>query len=416
MAPDPAQAESESARHDDLREGRAPWARPDVPAFTAPRESLRCDVAIVGAGITGALAAEHLSARGLNVVLIDRGQASHGSTAASTAMLQWEIDRSLVELGGRYGFERAARAYRLSLAAVTGLGRLIGRLGIACALQPRSTLYLAAGEAGPNDIGGEFNLRRRAGLPGHHLDRGRLRQSFGFDRPAAILSPGSAEADPMALSAGLAWVAGGRGTRFIAGDARDFDETGRSVHIGLADGHEIEARHLVLATGYVMPDVVASALHKVTSTWAIATRPQEPAGLWRDRVLIWEASEVYHYLRTTADDRIIVGGGDEPYSDQDQRRGEAMRKHAALRAMLRAFWPRADGDIAFAWSGAFGQTEDGLPLIGPAPGRRRIFAAYGYGGNGITFSFLASRMIGAMIAGDTASWHQDFALDRDRSR
>lgn len=413
MAPDRRQAESESSAHDDLREGRAPWTRPEVPRFAPPGESLKCDVAVVGAGITGSLTAEHLSARGLNVVLIDREQASHGSTAASTAMLQWEIDRSLVELGGLYGFERATRAYRLSLAAVTGLGDLIGRLGITCALRPRSTLYLAAGEAGPNDIAGEFKLRRRAGLPGHHLDSGRVHRSFGIDRPAAILSPGSAEADPMALSAGLAWIAGRRGTRFVAGDAQDFDETDRDVHIGLADGREIEAKHMVLATGYVMPDVVASTLHKVTSTWAIATRPQDPARLWRDRVLIWEASEAYHYLRTTADDRIIVGGGDEPYGDQDRRRGEATPKHAALRAMLQAFWPRAEGDIAFAWSGAFGQTEDGLPLIGPAPGRRRIFAAYGYGGNGITFSYMASRMIGAMIAGDTAAWHADFALDRD---
>ena len=32
-----------------------------------------------------------------------------------------------------------------------------------------------------------------------------------------------------------------------------------------------------------------------------------------------------------------------------------------------------------------------LPLIGPVPGKNGIFAAYGYGGNGITFSYLAAR-------------------------
>ncbi|WP_163579593.1 FAD-dependent oxidoreductase, partial [Klebsiella pneumoniae] len=77
-----------------------------------------------------------------------------------------------------HGFDRAVRAYRLSLAAVAGLRGLIGRLGLACAFRPRSTLYLAAGAAGPDDIAAEFALRRRAGLPGRHLDFGALRGSF----------------------------------------------------------------------------------------------------------------------------------------------------------------------------------------------------------------------------------------------
>jgi glycine/D-amino acid oxidase-like deaminating enzyme len=54
-----------------------------------------------------------------------------------------------------------------------------------------------------------------------------------------------------------------------------------------------------------------------------------------------------------------------------------------------------------------------LPLIGPVPGKKEIYAAYGYGGNGITFSFLAAQLIGALIAGKTSSLIDDFALDRD---
>jgi glycine/D-amino acid oxidase-like deaminating enzyme len=54
-----------------------------------------------------------------------------------------------------------------------------------------------------------------------------------------------------------------------------------------------------------------------------------------------------------------------------------------------------------------------LPLIGPVPGKKGIFAAYGYGGNGITFSFLAAQLIGGLIAGETSKLVDDFALDRD---
>jgi glycine/D-amino acid oxidase-like deaminating enzyme len=42
-----------------------------------------------------------------------------------------------------------------------------------------------------------------------------------------------------------------------------------------------------------------------------------------------------------------------------------------------------------------------------------VYAAYGYGGNGITFSFLAAQLIGDLIAGSSAQLLTDFALDRD---
>jgi 2-polyprenyl-6-methoxyphenol hydroxylase-like FAD-dependent oxidoreductase len=50
---------------------------------------------IVGGGITGSLVAERLTRQGLDVVIVDREMPGRGSTAASTAMLLWEIDRSL---------------------------------------------------------------------------------------------------------------------------------------------------------------------------------------------------------------------------------------------------------------------------------------------------------------------------------
>ena len=57
-----------------------------------------------------------------------------------------------------------------------------------------------------------------------------------------------------------------------------------------------------------------------------------------------------------------------------------------------------------------------MPLIGPVPGAKGIYAAYGYGGNGITFSFLAARLIGDLIAGKTSPLLRDFAIDRDGGR
>lgn len=404
----------ERVRHDDLRGGTPPWAqRLTQPVRRGVDRDFRCEILVVGAGVTGSLAAEQLAARGHQVCVIDRQRPGLGSTAASTAMLLWEIDRSLSDLTDLYGFERAASVYRRSLSAVSGLGALVRERGLASGWRPRQSLYLAAGDDGARELFAEHELRKRAGLPGAFLDHRTLAREFGIHREAAILSPGSADADPLLLSQALLTAAAARGADCFDAAAVAYDDSGQSVTVGLDDGHVIEAEQVVLATGYVMPDFVSSDLHRIASSWAIATPPQ-PDALWRDGVLIWEASKAYTYARTTLEGRIIVGGEDDgEVVDPEARDALMPAKAGAILRKLSALWPRAEAAAEFVWSGAFGTTADGLPLIGPVPGHPRIHAAYGYGGNGITFSYLAARMIAASVAGERRPWFDDFAIDRD---
>ncbi|BBK29485.1 glycine/D-amino acid oxidase-like deaminating enzyme [Stella humosa] len=406
--------EPETTAQPDLRGGVAPWhAGVTLPEMRPPTADLRCGVLIVGAGITGSLMAEHLTRMGLDVVVIDRERPGFGSTAASTAMLQWEIDTPLGKLADLYGFERAARIYQRSYAAARGLCGVIDELGLGCQLRQRQSVYLAAGDVGARDLLAEHELRTRAGLPGDFLDYRLLRQSFGFDREAAIVAPGSADADPLRLSLLLLETATRRGAKLLAADAVAWNSGLSSVTVGCADGRTIEADHVVLATGYVMPDFVPAGLHRLASSWAVATPVQRPDALWPERALVWEASETYAYARTTDDGRIVIGGEDDPDLIEPDARDQAMPDKArTLLAKLHTLWPPAVATADYVWSGVFGSTVDGLPLIGTVPDRPRIHAAYGYGGNGITFSFLASRMIHRLIAGGREDWFSDFAIDR----
>jgi glycine/D-amino acid oxidase-like deaminating enzyme len=373
---------------------------------------VRCDVLIVGAGITGSLVAERLTRQGLDVVIIDRENPGRGSTAASTSMLLWEIDRPLAALSEAYGLERAARAWRASLRAVSGLKQLVTSLGIPCELRDRNSVYLASGADGKHLLG-EHELRRRVGLPGEYLDRGLLLENFGFARAAAIVSPGAADCDPLQLSRGLLHVAAARGARLFGGEAVTFDPAGSRVTTGLENGREIGSRFVVLATGYVMPDIVRASIHRVSSSWAIATRMQ-PRAIWNGGALIWEDAEHYHYARTTRAGRIIIGGEDsEEVIEPEERDRRIGQKSRSLSEKLAALWPAADPASEFRWAGTFDTSRDGLPLIGPVTGAKSVFAAYGYGGNGITFSFLAARLLGDLIAGSTSPLLDDFRIERE---
>jgi glycine/D-amino acid oxidase-like deaminating enzyme len=216
------------------------------------------------------LAAERLTRQGLDVVIVDREFPGHGSTAASTSMLLWEIDQPLWQLSEVYGFERAARAYRASFDAVAGLKSLVGQLGIACDMRAKNSLCLAAGDSS-GELLEEHRLRERATLPGDFLDHGMLLDRFGFARAGAIVSPGAADADPIQLAHGLLGLAVARGARLFEGEAVAFDAAGRSVGVRPANDCEIGARSVVLATGYVMPDIVHCTVHAVSSSWMAAT-------------------------------------------------------------------------------------------------------------------------------------------------
>ncbi|WP_375776540.1 NAD(P)/FAD-dependent oxidoreductase [Bradyrhizobium sp. ma5] len=396
-----------------MRGGISPWfVAATPPPHPTLSESLACDALIVGAGITGSLVAERLTRQGLDVVIVDRERPGRGSTVASTAMLLWEIDRPLVELTAMYGFDRAARAYRASLDAVTGLISLVRDHNLPGEIRKKRSLYLAAGSSAA-ELLDEHRLRRRAGLPGEFLDHGQLLESYRIARAGAIVSPGAADVDPLQLARGLLHLALARGARQFDAEAIAFDPAGETVTVGFENGREIAAKAVVLATGYVMPDIVRSTIQTVSSSWAIATTPQ-PQNIWKDGALIWENAKDYLYARTTPAGRIIIGGED---SDEviaaDARDRLIQEKALRLVQRLAALWPFAATEIEYRWAGTFDTTSDGLPLIGPVPGAKRVYAAYGYGGNGITFSYLAAQLIGDLIAGGSSPLLDDFALDRD---
>nr|WP_246741373.1 FAD-dependent oxidoreductase [Bradyrhizobium sp. 1(2017)] len=357
------------------------------------------------------MVAERLTRQGHQVVIIDRELPSLGSTAASTAMLLWEIDRPLFELAQLYGFEKAARCYRASHHAAQGLLSLVAQHGIACEMRPRLSLYLAIDDS-RKLVQDEYALRSRAGLPSLYLEHAALLKRFGIARASALLSRDAADADPVLLTHGLLDISVQRRARLLKANAVAFDSAAQSVTVGLESGLSIEARHVVLATGYVAPDIVKLKT-RPASSWAIATRRQ-PGNLWPEQALIWEASRNYHYARTTADGRIILGGEDDhALIEPEVRNNVTPAKVVALKNYLKALWPHASDRVDFAWSGAFDTTHDGLPLIGAVPSCKNIFAAFGYGGNGITFSFLAAGLLAALLAGGSSPLLDDLAIDRD---
>jgi glycine/D-amino acid oxidase-like deaminating enzyme len=384
----------------DLRSGTPLWLSPaprELPRDEWP-QNFSADVLVIGAGISGALVAESLTEAGRSVAIVDRRGPIKGSTPASTALLQYETDTPLSELSDLIGVDDAERAWRRSRLSVLALSERTRRLGIDAKMIQRDSLYLAGDRLDPKGLAREEKARRQAGFEGELLTRNSLKNRFGFSRAGALLSFNDMTADPVLLARGYLRVALERGAKLLAPVQIDgLEIRKRDVVAQTKSGQRIRAREVVFATGYEMPARFKLKGHRIISTYALATVPQTKT--WPEECVIWEASDPYLYLRTTPDHRIIVGGEDEEFADEDARDALLKKKTATILRKLKKLLPQVRAEAEFAWTGSFGVSATGLPSIGPLPGMPRCFAVLGYGGNGITFSMIAAQILRAAITG-----------------
>lgn len=385
----------------DLKSGHPWWAvQNGLPHAFPPLESdLRCDVAVIGAGITGALIADELAAHGHDVVVIDRRDAGGGSTSASTALLQYEIDTHMTELCGKFGEADAVLAYRACAEAIPLLAERASAfrdVGFA----HMSSLYYASKRRHRGDLQDEYALRLRHGFDVTWLEPGAIEERFGFRAPAAILSALAARIDPYAMAYRLLRRMEKAGTSVFDRTQVERIEVGpRDVVLSTPGGHRLTARHLVVAGGYESQDLLRQRVASNRSSYAFVTEPlhEDQLGPLRDTML-WESARPYLYMRTTADGRLLVGGEDDTVDVAAKRDAQLTRKTQKLRKQVEALLPHLPVEPAFAWAGTFAETRDGLPFFGPHQEHgSRVLFAMAYGGNGITYSMLGAGLLRALI-------------------
>jgi glycine/D-amino acid oxidase-like deaminating enzyme len=386
-------------RKRDLRTGGPLWLANGFKRLktTPSTELVTADVVVVGTGISGALVVDALLNAGYSVLAVDRRKPMSGSTPASTALLQSELDMPLLELQRRMGKSDASRVWLRSAQAVQSLKDRIDDLEIDCNFQPRSTLYLPGNVLNPEALQKETDARRKLGLRSSYVTRAPLLEMSGIKKAGAIHTQGNAEADPLKLVTGLWQNFLERGGQMASNiEITDVDQTRNRVRLETRDGKHLAAKHVVFCTGYELMKFAQPKGYKIISTWVLATKPQ-PRQLWKGKNLIWEAADPYLYLRTTQDGRIIVGGEDEEFSDSEKRDALIPTKIAAIARKAKKLFPDANFDAAFSWAGCFGESPTSLPAVGPVKGMPRCYAVLGFGGNGITFSMLAAQLVSRHI-------------------
>src|SRR6187551_1274329 len=336
----------------DLLSGAPWWPIKNGLLATYPplAQDVTCDVAIIGGGITGAAIAHELTLAGCAVVVLDRRDIGTGSTSGSTSLVQYETDVSLTDLVARMGEQRAVRAYRLCEETIGRIGELARATPWDCGFHARESLYGASRLHDVPALRAEYELRRRHGFDVRFWDRARVERESSLPFHAAILSRPSAQIDAHCFAHGLLRRAMKRG-------AQVFDRTtvtrwaprGRGVELRTDRDAVVRARRVVIASGYEADACLREQVTKLQTTFAVISEPVAGFPGWPGRRLVWETARPYFYARTTADNRVLFGGEDEPFVNPRRRTRALPHKTRTLLKHFRRYFPQMEIEPAYAW-------------------------------------------------------------------
>ena len=183
----------------------------------------------------------------------------------------------------------------------------------------------------------------------------------------------------------------------------------------------VGAERVIIATGYATPQFRPLAgRFRMYRTYVLTTESLDRAqrdDIGLSNVMVWDTERPYHYARWVPHQRMLLGGEDRLVQAGQRRRQLSNAAMADLRAYFEIRFPAlATVNSEYAWEGLFAMTPDSLPYIGPHRRYPRHWFALGYGGNGMTFGFLAARLLLERWQGLDSRDHALFEFSRLRHR
>ena len=382
--------------------GRSPWIdqfpRSRVPSFPKPRGPTPFDVVVIGGGLTGCTAAYALAAAGVKTMLLEAEQIGRGTTALSAGLITDDPGVSFADLEKLVGLRSARRSFQMWRRSALDFAALLRRLEIKCALEPRSTITVAATAEQVARLNKDQKARRDAGLDATLLNARAVRGDASLDAPAGLRTRDASSIDPYRACVGLAAAAADRGTViFERSPVRRITFDRKMAEVFTAGG-SIRTSRVVVATGMPTPLFKSLVRHfwfrsaYLTITEPLPARVRQQ--LARNETVIRDFAEPAHTLRWVGDDRVLVCGADTEAAPPRQRDKTVVQRTGQLMYELSTMYPDISGaQPAYGWAADYVRAANNLPCIGPHRNFPHHLFAFGDSSHSVTGAYLASRML-----------------------
>lgn len=378
---------------------------PSVVPTPALSESVKVDVAIVGAGYTGLSTALHLAERGVSVCVLEAHEPGWGASGRNGGQVNPTLKYDPEQLVQMYGPERAEPLISTVSNSADLVFNLIKRHSIDCAPVRKGWMQVSYTDKGVAGLHARADQWARRGVPVQPLDAAAVTARMGSQAFAGGWLDGRAGAiQPLAYARGLVGAALAAGARIHGQSAvTGLQRSGAGWLLNTAGGAHVTADQMVLATngysGNLWPGMAQSIL--AANSFIVATKPLN--GRAADSILpgqetVSTAQRLLLYWRKDSHGRLLMGGRglfNDPTSPTD---------FAHLERSLALLFPQLGPlEFEYRWAGRIAITRDFMPHVHePAPG---LTLALGCNGRGIALC----TSLGQQLAGRLCDRQAQFA-------
>ena len=353
------------------------------------------DILIIGGGITGSLIAHQCIEDGFRTILIDKREVCNGSTSATTSMLQYEIDVPLYELSEMIGENGAIKSYQSCSDSIDKIEKLSRKINSKAGFQRKSSLYFTTKKSDVKWLKKEFETRKKAGFKVKWLEANEIFAEFQLENTlGGILSEKGGSIDAFCFAHELLEFNHQKNLKIF--DKTELIKVKYENDFNVAEmknGYKIITKKIIYCNGYESQNLIKENFVKLKSTYAIISEIDQNKFKKQQNTLFWNTDSPYLYMRTTDDERFLIGGGDVDFKNGKMRDALLEKKQKEIEKSLKKVFSQYHFYTDFVWAGTFGETKDGLPYIGEHPEFPNSFFVLGFGGNGITFSVTGMEMV-----------------------
>jgi gamma-glutamylputrescine oxidase len=377
--------------------------------------TLKVDVCVIGAGLTGISTALNLAERGYSVAVLEASKVGWAASGRNGGQLIGGFACDMDTFAKHMPAEDVKRMWEMGLETLDIVKDRVARHQIDCDL--KFGYFHAANK--PRDAESLRQWRDEAQTR-FGYDRFRYIEQDGLSHYVqstrylgGLFDPDSGHLHPLNYTLGLARAARTAGVQIFEDSCVTQMRSEGNGHVIETAHGEVQAQFVALACNTWLGALAPELARKImpVGTYVIATEPLEPAraqALMPAHAAICDSRFVLDYFRPAPDHRVLWGGKVSYSTFAPRDLGEAMR-----RDMLKTFPQLADVKVDYAWGGFVDITMNRAPHFGRLS--PTVYFAQGFSGHGVNTTGLAGKLIAEAIDGQASRFdlfgkirHRDF--------